>query len=135
MMRPLALPAGPGYTSPGMTFVPQSRVLPRALWRPAIFFFAVAQLFLAFAPLLEGRQGPDARAHVEAAGTTLHHAHNDADCAACTARGLMASAEPAGHPVIESNLAHSSIISTASSSVERVWTALSRSRAPPILSA
>ena len=77
-----------------MTFVPTSRMLPRALWRPAIFFFAVAQFVLAFAPLLEGRFGPDARAHTEAAGTNLHHAHNDADCAACTARGLMAGAEP-----------------------------------------
>ena len=54
-----------------MTFVPQSRLLPRTLWRPAIFFFAVAQIFLSFAPLLEGRQGPDARAHVEALGITL----------------------------------------------------------------
>ena len=118
-----------------MTFVPQSRVLPRALWRPAIFFFAVAQFFLAFAPLFEAGQGPDARAHVEEAGTTLHHAHNDADCAACTARGLMASAVPAEHPAIESSLAHSSIISTSSPKVEPVWTALSRSRAPPTLSA
>jgi len=115
--------------------VPQSTVLPRVLWRPAMLFFAVAQLFLAFAPLLEGRQGPDAGAHVEEAGTTLHHAHNDADCNACTARGLMASAEPSAHPAIETTLAHSGIFSTVSPSLESVWTALSRSRAPPVLSA
>jgi len=115
-----------------MTFVPQSRLLPRALWRPAIFFFAVAQIFLSFAPLLEGRQGPDARAHVEEAGTTLHHAHNDANCAACTARGLAASPEPNAHPTIATTLANSSITSTASPMVESVWTALTRSRAPPL---
>src|SRR6187551_2746284 len=77
-----------------MTFVPTSRILPKALWRPAIFFFAVAQFVLAFAPLMEGRFGPDARAHAEEAGTNVHHAHNDADCVACTARDLMAAAEP-----------------------------------------
>ncbi len=131
----LALRTGPRYTSAGMTFVPQSRVFPRALWRPAIFFFAVAQLFLAFAPLLEGRQGSDAGAHVEEAGTTLHHAHNDADCTACTARGLIASGEPGPHPAIASNLSHAGIVSTASVAIEAVWTALSRSRAPPVLSA
>ena len=69
-----------------MTFVRTSKILPRALWRPAIFFFAVAQFVLAFAPLIEGRFGPDARAHVEQDGTNVHHAHNDADCAACTGR-------------------------------------------------
>jgi hypothetical protein len=118
-----------------MTFVPHSRVLPRALWRPAIFFFALAQVFLSFAPLLEGRQGPDARSHVEEAGTTLHHAHNDADCAACAARSLLASTEPGSGAAFDIHFAASSIASTESVTVESVWTALSRSRAPPVLSA
>lgn len=124
------------YTSAGMTFVPHSRVLPRALWRPAIFFFAVAQIFLAFAPLIDGGQGPNASSHVEEAGTTLHHAHNDADCAACAARSLMASSEPGSegtHDLL--HLGASSIASTESVSVEPVWTALTRSRAPPVLTA
>ena len=116
-----------------MTFVPQSRVLPRALWRPALFFFAVAQFLLAFAPLLEGRQGPDARAHVEEAGTTLHHAHNDADCVACIARGLLASADtqPPETPVFATN--PSVVIASVSPSVDSAWAVHSRSRAPPVL--
>jgi hypothetical protein len=118
-----------------MTFVPQSKVLPRALWRPAIFFFAVAQFLLAFAPLLEGRQGPDARAHIEEAGTTLHHAHNDADCAACTARGLLASAEPEAQGNLAFSSASSGIPSAVSHSVESAWTLHSQSRAPPLLNA
>jgi acyl-CoA reductase-like NAD-dependent aldehyde dehydrogenase len=110
-------------------------VLPRALWRPALFFFAVAQIFLSFAPLLEARQGPDARAHVEEAGTTLHHAHNEADCAACAARSLMASAEAAGNGEIPVHISSSSIISTATHVVGAAWTSHSRSRAPPVLTA
>lgn len=114
-----------------MTFVPQSRLLPRALWRPAIFFFAVAQIFLAFAPLLEGGQGPDARAHVEAAGVTLHHAHNDADCAACTARHLLAGAEIANPSAI---LANGELAQTSASSSRAFPVSDSpqhHSRAPP----
>jgi hypothetical protein len=115
-----------------MTFVPYSRLLPRALWRPAIFFFAVAQVFLSFAPLLEAREGPDARAHVEELGTTLHHAHNDADCAACIARGLLSSSDPEG-------MSAERVVSTrapkpdeASLPLISAWTILARTRAPPL---
>lgn len=115
-----------------MTFVPQSRILPRVLWRPALFFFAVAQLLLAFSPLLESRR-PDSRAHVEEAGTTLHHAHNDAGCSACTARGLLASSEP-GRPELPLVSRHSSLlIQTAVASPGSAWALHSRSRAPPAL--
>jgi hypothetical protein len=115
-----------------MTFVPQSRILPRALWRPAIFFFAVAQIFLSFAPLLEGRLGPDARAHVEELGTTAHHAHNDADCAACIARGLLstASPQPVGSPL---RIAGGQEMPVSSAyAVAAASNPLSRSRAPPV---
>ena len=116
-----------------MTFVPQSRILPRALWRPAMFFFAVAQILLSFAPLLEAGKGPDARAHVEDIGTTLHHAHNEADCAACIARGLLASSDP---EAIRDNLVVSAAAirpEEASLSVTSGSTTLPRSRAPPPL--
>jgi hypothetical protein len=115
-----------------MTFVPHSRVLPRALWRPALFFFVVAQFLLAFAPLLEGRQGPDARAHVEEAGTTLHHAHNDADCAACIARALLASADPQQTDLLEFSARPSVDVDAVSAVVESAWVGHARSRAPPI---
>jgi hypothetical protein len=114
-----------------MTFVPYSRVLPRALWRPAIFFFAVAQVFLSFAPLLEGHYGPDARAHVEPAGTKLHHAHDESDCSACIARGLLASADPErpAIPVVEH--AVNIPVTIGSSTAGSAWTLHTRSRAPP----
>jgi len=60
-----------------------------------MFFFALAQIVLAFAPLIEGRRGGDARAHVESAGTGIHYAHNEANCSACVARQLLSSSEPA----------------------------------------
>ena len=117
-----------------MTFVPQSRVLTRILWRPAIFFFAMAQLILAFSPLLE-KKSPDSRAHVEEAGTSVHHAHNDADCSACTARGLLASSE-AGRPERPEFARHSSLlVETAALTHESAWALQSRSRAPPVLTA
>ena len=116
-----------------MMFVAQSRILPRALWRPALFFFAVSQFLLAFAPLLEGRQGPDARAHVEEAGTTLHHAHNDADCAACIARGLLALADPRSAEAPFFSTSPSFGIDGAAPVVESAWADHTRSRAPPVL--
>ena len=54
-----------------------------------ILVLIAAQLCIAFAPLGEGRFGPDARPHVEAGGTTAHHAHDASHCAACVARGLL----------------------------------------------
>jgi hypothetical protein len=83
--------------------------------------------------LLEGRQGPDARAHVEEAGTTLHHAHNDSDCAACIARGLLASADPKSPeaPVFSARPAVD--IAAVSSAIPSSWADHTRSRAPPVL--
>ncbi len=52
-----------------------------------------AQLVLCSSSVLEMRFGADARAHVEANGTRLHHAHDEASCAACTGRHLLASSE------------------------------------------
>src|SRR4051812_3860968 len=74
-----------------MTFVNASKLSKRASWRPALLLVFLAQLVLVFTPLLEGRGGPDARAHVEEAGTRIHHAHDEADCSACTVRHLLAS--------------------------------------------
>ncbi len=63
-----------------------------------MLFFALAQLVLAFAPILEGRLGASTRAHVESAGTGAHHAHDEANCSACVARQLLSGTElPARH--------------------------------------
>jgi len=112
-----------------MTFVPQSRTLPRYLWRPAIFFFAVAQIFLSFAPLLEGR--PNARTHAEATGTAAHYAHNEADCAACTARHLAASSEIIVPALVETQRNTPGTPSTSVEAFHHSEWSQSRSRAPP----
>src|SRR4029078_1641892 len=72
-------------------------------WTPAIWLLLAAQLFLAAGPVLEAQFGPDARPHVENAGTNAHHAHNPADCATCAARALLAvpdRADPPGIPTL-----------------------------------
>src|ERR671932_2352852 len=67
-----------------------------AVSRLALVLAAVAQLALAFlAPAAEARTDRDTRAHVEVAGTRLHHAHVESLCPACSAQHLM-SVPPAG---------------------------------------
>ena len=114
-----------------MIFVPKPHDLPKLLWRPAIFFFVIAQTLLAFAPLLEGRRGPDARAHVEELGTTLHHAHSDADCAACAARLLLSGAEPEAFRADAFAATGTNAPREAALRLASAWTTHSRSRAPP----
>jgi len=46
-----------------------------------------AQLVLAVAPLMEGRDDRMA-SHVETSGAQTHYAHNDATCASCQARSI-----------------------------------------------
>ena len=89
-----------GYTSTLMIRASDSRIPPSAIWRPLVCLLVAAQLLLAFAPLMEWQYGADARPHVEAAGTSAHHAHNPADCAACAARALLAVANQTAAPVI-----------------------------------
>ena len=57
-----------------MTLVSKAKTTKRAIWRPALWLVFIAQLVLVLTPLIEGREGPDARAHVEEAGTRIHHA-------------------------------------------------------------
>ena len=94
---------------------------------------AAAQLVLCSASLVETRFGPDARAHVESTGTRLHHAHNDADCAACTGRHLLASSQlETSEPFTFSR----SAATPPSDSKTVTWATPrsdSRSRAPPVL--
>jgi hypothetical protein len=118
-----------------MIFVPGSRILPRTLWRPAIVFFTIAQIVLAFAPFLEGRFGPDARAHVEEAGTNAHHAHNDANCVACTARDLMAASEPGSGGMIQISTVVLRPVALAERENESARTPHTQPRAPPVFEA
>jgi hypothetical protein len=90
------------YTSALMTRNSPSRILPSAVWLPLACLLVAAQVLLAFAPVIEWEFGADARPHVEAAGTSVHHAHNPSDCVACAARGLLAVANQAPEPAITS---------------------------------
>lgn len=97
-----------------------------------MFFFAVAQVLLAFAPLGEARFGADAQSHVESAGTNSHHAHDGADCTACAARCLVATP---GHGEREEIAAGRSTLlafSARSETQRFIGEAGSRPRAPPI---
>jgi hypothetical protein len=103
-----------------------------ALWRATVGFLVAVQVILALTPLLEGREGRDARTHVEAGGTSVHHAHNPADCAACAARGLMAAANRSGNTVIE--LTHGMALVAPERHdhlAEFLKGSISRPRAPP----
>ncbi|MEP6690669.1 MAG: hypothetical protein ABJD07_05895 [Gemmatimonadaceae bacterium] len=67
----------------------------RRSWRTAVIALVVALaqvVAFTLAPLAEARAGRSAVAHVESTGTSLHYAHNDATCAACTARALVGDA-------------------------------------------
>jgi hypothetical protein len=100
--RTLAFRHERDYTSTLMTRNRAPGIISSALWRPLVCLLVAAQVLLAFAPLIEWQFGPDARAHVEAAGTRAHHAHNPADCAACAARGLLAVTNRPAEPAIVS---------------------------------
>jgi hypothetical protein len=118
-------------TPPGMTFVPESRLFPRKLWRPVLFTFAIAQVLLAFSPVVEGQRGAGASAHVEAAGTSLHHGHDESGCVACLARGMVAGTHPPASPALPFASATSSAINNAELPAMPAVADTRRSRAPP----
>jgi len=103
----------------------------RAHWRPALLLVLLAQLVLVFTPLLEGRGGPDARAHVEEAGIRIHHAHDEALCSACTVRHLLASSSVLPPDEIEIARAARTGVVARTEILRAVAQSTKRSRAPP----
>lgn len=99
-----------------------------------MLFLAVAQMLLAFAPVMEGKLGASASAHVESAGTGLHHAHDDANCAACVARQLLSSSELAQRHDLSLDGALPSAVPARAADVLSAPAASSRPRAPPSIS-
>jgi hypothetical protein len=89
-MLVLALMAEPALASGVMSPVIKACVRFRVV---AAIVAAAAQLALCSASFAEARFGADARAHVETSGTRIHHAHDEATCAACSGRHLLASSE------------------------------------------
>jgi hypothetical protein len=92
----------------------------------------LAQLVLALTPLLEGREGPDARAHVEEAGIRVHHVHDEAYCSACTVRHLLASSEVLPVPAISASSPAGIVAVARVDSFLAAAAATTRSRAPPV---
>jgi ABC-type histidine transport system, ATPase component len=114
-----------------MTLETGTRNTARTRWRPALLLVFLAQLALAVTPLLEGRDGPDAKAHVEEAGTAIHHVHDEAYCSACTVRHLLASSEVVPpEPVGIVQASRSVAVEKAESFLAAVGST-ARSRAPP----
>ena len=102
-----------------------------ALWRRTIYFLAAAQLLLAIGSLIEGRLGANADSHIEAGGTTAHHAHNAADCVACVARALVAAPTHPAPPAIETRQSVLPGLSERDQRLDLLQVNNSRSRAPP----
>ena len=120
-----------GYTSTLMTSNRASRVTPSAFWAPVICLLVAAQLLLAFSLLMEWQFGADARSHVEAAGTSIHHAHNPTDCAACSARGLLVSTGHAAPPAFEARRSLPPRLAERDEHLALLIESQSRPRAPP----
>ncbi|HEV7594069.1 MAG TPA: hypothetical protein VGO33_03645 [Gemmatimonadaceae bacterium] len=110
----------------------RSRILPTALRRPALYLLAASLLLLAFTPLTEFQFGADARPHVEVAGTSAHHAHNPADCAACAARSLLVVANHSAQAGIESSRTALPGLPPRDERPDFLRESSSRSRAPPL---
>ena len=114
-----------------MTFVPGTRLLPKPLRRPAMVLFAIAQVLLALSPLAEIRAG-SSEAHVEAAGISIHHSHDEASCVACAARVLLdGSSLPDGSHLAVGPASSEATVAVAGMPASRIAGAR-HSRAPPL---
>lgn len=109
-----------------------TKALPSIVARTAIFLYAAAQLCLALAAVSEGRFGADARSHVEAAGTSIHHAHDEAGCAACTARAMLSMVSPSDRPIFSINGKSARAASSLDIRADIPGSPHARPRAPPV---
>lgn len=102
----------------------------RLLWFGAAAA-VVVQLGLTLAPIAEALVGQDAAAHVEAAGTSTHYAHNDATCATCQARTLHGLIARAADPLIRLAVCDTGIVSANDLRITAEAFSLNNPRAPP----
>lgn len=102
----------------------------RSMLRKAGVLLAATQIMLGTAPLTES-ETRSARAHVEAGGVDLHHAHNEETCIACVAFKVFGTAEPSDRaPTAEPS--ESGVAPASSRSFDpRLASGPPRSRAPP----
>lgn len=120
------------YTSSHMTAAPIHTTRTSSLSRAAVLLYAVAQLFIALATVTEGRFGADARAHVETAGTSAHHAHDEAGCAACAARALLWAIDGTERVRIPARPREFAVASRTDAHPDVATLASTRPRAPPL---
>jgi hypothetical protein len=107
-------------------------------WRPRSWLFTViatlataAQLVVALVPLAEGRVARTLSAHVEAGGTRIHVAHNEATCASCQARSIHGTTSRLVPPLPETVLAVVMAFATADRDASASVHPQAHPRAPP----
>ncbi|HUQ99228.1 MAG TPA: hypothetical protein VM166_07230 [Gemmatimonadaceae bacterium] len=115
-----------------MILARHTRSLPSVIRLPLVCLLVVAQVLLAFAPVSEGRFGPDARPHVEAGGTAAHHAHDASHCAACVARGLLSTTEISSRVAVDPEPARAFARAFRETRFDSLRESTSRPRAPPL---
>jgi hypothetical protein len=121
------------YRYPSMNVIMSGQRIRYRMRLLAGILASAAQVLLGTAALGEARFGPDAGAHVESAGTSVHHAHDEANCVACVSQHILAGAEPSSASdllVVESAARPRSIVRDADSRVPRFF---SKPRAPPTI--
>lgn len=121
------------YPSGRMTLVSNPGRTKLAIWKPALWLVFVAQLVLTLTPLIEARDGPDARAHVEEVGTRIHHVHDESYCSACTVRHLLGSTEVLQHETPDERVVAVAAVASKARTYRSETAPHTRSRAPPAL--
>ena len=108
-----------------------NRSLRSAIRIMAAFVVAIAQIGIAGASVLDAREGASAASHFEAGGTSLHFAHNEADCFMCRAQHL-GDATPFQPAPLHTSGEHSTVVASRSEQFVDIGQRSSNSsRAPP----
>jgi hypothetical protein len=113
---------------------PPRSVTRGSVWRLRLFatiLAAVGQLGLSGASLTLPRDETSAISHTERSGVDLHHGHNEATCAACTALSFQATVNPIAPPVSIETTSRLSIASRALYIVTGPQVLPNSCRAPP----
>ena len=97
----------------------------------AAMLAAVAQLAIAFLPVIEGRLGIGMGPHVESSAAGGHYAHDEARCPSCQAQAIHG-VLPSGLPIGEYHAEVAQIHGGTSTPIESAARVPSNSRAPPV---
>jgi hypothetical protein len=92
----------------------------------------MGQLTVAIAPLAEGRDSRLA-SHVEATGTTGHHAHDPTKCVFCQTHVLRGTLERPQLPVIAERLGSVVVTAIVDRAPSGIYNPQAKPRAPPVV--